>query len=57
MYKNVGTHDKEGNHKIQTMDSYIEALMISFQMTLGEFKVKNKEQYLLQSIKELKINF
>lgn len=36
LYKNVG----EG---IVTMDSYIEALMISFQMTLGEFKARLPE--------------
>jgi hypothetical protein len=35
LYKNVG----EG---IETMKDYLEALMISFQMTLGEFKVNKK---------------
>ena len=36
LYKNVG----EG---IETMKDYLEALMISFQMTLGEFKVNKKK--------------
>ena len=32
---------KNASDKIKTMQTYPEALMISFQMTLGEFKVIN----------------